>query len=551
MDRPSKESTQPSRGALAAEPVSETGPGPSRATAVSGSNALSQAVDAIHRSPAVRAQRQLIQRIFGASGTLDRAPPALQRRANAVEPESPHHTGHVMARQGGSATEVAGTAPAVQRRVHEWKSGAWKPGQAEAEGQKPFPQQPADGQVFFNDVTGRSGKTAKEAARSLQDLAVQQGSVVNVMADGGEALAAVDIEMKRTFAHDKENQTKYLGYFHFDKADETWKWDAGGDRCTEGAWTDMVKSFLRAFMIANGQLDYIRTRDWFINGTHRVEIDVNYYINRAFNTAPPYWHKDTGGGNLFVNLIFTNSEPIVGTEVTADTRPMGGAKRESLLANMPAEQVEQIEGARQALGGGELAGAIGAEVLPAKGFVSWVDELIWHSSPFMANRKRWTPDLAHDVMSDWVDLNPFFKSETATSYEAMVVIASQEGTALRAAVEQEGVDLDIGTARGYWDNGYCLDGEHHEIVEADLAMVDWSSHKLNDAFGHEQDGSDPRVAPREGQEKPANLVTPSSIAGRPRALSDADIRGRLAPMAQNKMGRNFMRTWVRIKPKKG
>lgn len=475
--------------------------------------------DVIHNSPAMSAQRRQIRHAFGDAAQLET--------------------------RGGDAASPA----AVQRRVHRWTGEAWNPGQAGREGAAAFPQQPDAENPFFNDVTGTVGKTAKGAAEGLKDLAVKEGSVATLMADGGSSLAEVDAEMKKTFSHEDMNQTQFLGFFTFSQADETWKWDAGGDDCPEGSWKEKTSAFLKGFMIANGQMDYIRTRDWYTTGSHVVEVDVNYYINRAFNSAPPYWHKDTGGGNLFVNLIFTNSEPIVGTEVTADSRPMGDVKKASLLSNMPVEQVQDIESTRDVRRGPESAKKIGAGLLPKMGFVSWVDELSWHSSPFMASRKKWSLALAKEAMENYVAPQPFFKVETATSYEAMVQIASVKDTVLWTMLKGDVHSMDIGRSNQLWNQGYHLGGKLGSDVESDIAKVDWPTHKLNEVFGHEQDGEDPRVAKPEGYQKPATLVTPSDLGGRARALSDADTRENLKPYAVSEMGRNFLRSWVRIKPK--
>ena len=430
----------------------------------------------------------------------------------------------------------------AQRRIHEWKDTGWQPGPQAREGTKDFPGEPSDGAIFFNDVTGQQGKTPKEAAESLSELAVKMGSVAEkqiAVSSFGTATNALENE----FPADEPNRTYFLGYFSFNRADETWKWDAGGDNVKRGAWTEPVSSFLKNLMVANGQMDYIRTRDWYVNGTHGVEVDINYYVNRAFGTAPAYWHKDTGGGNLFVNLIFTNAQPIIGTELTADTRKMTDKKAKSLVANLGNEQTGEIEKTRSELLKSKWATGIHSPLLPNQAYVSWVDELFWHSSPFMGNRAKWTSKMATQVMlGDWVDPEPFFKTETPTTYEAMVVIAATPDTFLRKLVPDGDLSkLDIDLARELHSDTNTY---NEEMIEVDIRKVQWGEHKLNDAFGHEQDGEDPRVV------RPAiTLIAPSGIEGRPRALSNAEERDKL-PKVGNAQGRNFIRTWVRVKPLK-
>ncbi len=520
---------------------------------------------------------------------------------------------------------MAAPAPIAQRRIHAWNGQAWTPGERGMDGPHPLPGPPEGAARFFNDRTGQSAATAEEVADGLEHLAVQTGSVSDVMADGGAALAEVEQELpaleafaielekqgwvqararaladmealneereqliqdeedlsdneaafddaedraeyanQRIRRHDDpalvrgDSQVLNLGYFTFNAQDEAWKWDAGGDACPGGAWKDKVSALLRNFMIANGQMAYIRSRKWYGQDTHAIEIDVNYYINRPFSTAPLYWHKDTGGGNLFVNLLFTNERPIVGTEYTADTQPVGAAKKSSLLANMPAEQVDDIERAREGLKAHALGQKIDIGELPRKGYVAWVDELIWHSSPYLANRTPWTVELATKAMTDKADPNAGLKTETPTTYEAMVLIAATPGTTLGKWVDDDGEQLTIDEAEVYWQGGYQIGNEEYgDTVLEDIALVQWGAHKVNGAFGHEQDGADPRVEPSpdgpqddDGHATPFNLVTPSGMAGRPRSASVTETQQSMKALVRgDEKGRNFLRTWVRIKPR--
>ncbi|UJB72938.1 hypothetical protein HRE53_30585 (plasmid) [Acaryochloris sp. 'Moss Beach'] len=293
-------------------------------------------------------------------------------------------------------------------------------------------------------------------------------------------------------------------------------------------------------MIGIGQLDYIRSRDWYKDGKYGVEIDVNYYVNRPFGTSPLYWHKDTGGGNIFVNLIFNNPDVIVGTEWTADTQPMTKEKLETLEANMPEEQIKEIREVREAK---TLKGRdeILTSLLKKYGYVSWVDELMWHSSPFMTNRKKWDKDLATKVMQKKVEPEPFMKMETATSYEAMVIINENQDTVLYNSQREAG-PLDADKADGWWNQGYNLNGKYKKYVLQDVEKVKWPNWKVNEAFGHAQDAGDPRV------NKPKEILSPAGLKGRKRALSDAKKQKEFAKYAEKETGRNFLRTWVRVKP---
>ncbi len=76
----------------------------------------------------------------------------------------------------GSRSEGSAAASRlVQRRVHAWTGKGWDPGEPGREGQVKLPVEPGDAGWFFNDMTGTSGKTAKEAAQSLDNAGRQGG----------------------------------------------------------------------------------------------------------------------------------------------------------------------------------------------------------------------------------------------------------------------------------------------------------------------------------------------------------------------------------------
>lgn len=467
-----------------------------------------------------------------------------------------------LAVQGGSepaqrrVRDVLPGSPPVQRQVHEWKEDSWFPGPSNREGKHQLPQAPEGDKRYFNDVTGMSAASASAAGGTLTSLSVKEGStpdlMANLSADGGVDMAKIDGQLRSAFAvpaNCTDSQILALGYFTFSGGEPGWAWRDGGDNAPSGEWRASIETFLKNFMAANGQLDYLRTRDWFRNGTHSVEIDVNYYMNRAFGNAPLYWHKDTGGGNIFVNLIFLNTQDIIATEVSPDHRPMGEVKKASLLANMPPAQVDEIAVAREELLQSGQTGISGG-ILPSMAYLSWVDELSWHSSPYMDNRLKWTKEDATKVMGNWVGPRTDFKDQTATSYEAMVLIARTEGTQLNEALKHEPLKLDYFLAERYFNGGYRFGGKYEASLSKDLAEVPWADHKVNSAFGHEQDGDDPRVKMPQGYRKPATLITPSGMEGRQRALSDAERRLALTQKVKSLggEGRNFLRTWVRIKP---
>jgi hypothetical protein len=145
-------------------------------------------------------------------------------------------------------------------------------------------------------------------------------------------------------------------------------------------------------MEANGQLPYIQRQKWFTNNRAWVVIDINFYYNRPPNEGFRF-HKDTGGDNLFVNLIFNNKKPQLATEWIEDLKPDASKKTGALELNLPDAEIEKINSTRAAFnraqrpyrleGHGGVRGGVAAG---AAAYVSWVDELVWHSTPAPLSR---------------------------------------------------------------------------------------------------------------------------------------------------------------------
>jgi hypothetical protein len=189
-----------------------------------------------------------------------------------------------------------------------------------------------------------------------------------------------------------------------------------------------------------------------------------------------------------------------------------------------------------------------------------VDELFWHSSPFLGNRARWSAVLAKEVMTDQVEE----KSEPRT-HEAMFLLARTDGTWLFEQLNGQSAELSEDRAFDHWRQGYNLGGSMRDRVRKDIDLVPWSTYKVSEAVGEDQDGSDPRV------EEQKWIRSPSGLLGRPRTLSNAEEQqkwkivqpeetdesssedgvepeGGKKPQPIATKGRNFLRTWVRVKP---
>ena len=120
-------------------------------------------------------------------------------------------------------------------------------------------------------------------------------------------------------------------------------------RYLQAAERKAIVDFLEAFILANGQLRYISQQEWFTSRDYVIGIDVNYYPDRSgFNPASPKFHKDTGGNNIFVNLIFDNPQPIEATEWFVDTEQPSTARKRWQEKLLPASHLKELDRVRQA-----------------------------------------------------------------------------------------------------------------------------------------------------------------------------------------------------------
>ena len=172
-----------------------------------------------------------------------------------------------------------------------------------------------------------------------------------------------------------------------------------------------VVAFLEKFMEANGQWPYIERQPWFTNKEYAIGIDINYYSDRRETEAPltdPLegfgnlgFHKDTAGDNVFVSLIFDNEQPIAGTEWFPDVEPEGEAVRTHQAALQPPEYRTELEALREANRAmfGRKSEVQGGVTKGAHSYVSWVDDALWHATPYPYARERLS---AADVIQ-WYD----------------------------------------------------------------------------------------------------------------------------------------------------
>jgi hypothetical protein len=174
-------------------------------------------------------------------------------------------------------------------------------------------------------------------------------------------------------------------------------------------------------MKINGQLPYIFKQPWYREGEAAIDIEINFYMNRGYNSIFGF-HKDTGGDNLFFNLIFNNKEPMLATEWTEDLSQWGEKaskktnemkkieiepqKHAKMKERMPKRAIKAIKEARRTVRTqySSTNPLIRGGTVGPVAYVSAVDELGWHSTPSPLSRAQYQEDYSKE-MSSGVELS--------------------------------------------------------------------------------------------------------------------------------------------------
>ncbi len=138
-----------------------------------------------------------------------------------------------------------------------------------------------------------------------------------------------------------------------------------------------IKQNVLNTLTVTGQLDYLK---YVSDDRWKILIDVHYYRDRAQNQL--IFHKDTTGDTLFVNLNFITDTEIAGPEYILNPPAISG-RDHSLEKTLPAKFRRDLRITRRNLPEPQ---EIRATRIPAKGIVSFVDELIHHTTPHLGRR---------------------------------------------------------------------------------------------------------------------------------------------------------------------
>lgn len=285
--------------------------------------------------------------------------------------------------------------------------------------------------------------------------------------------------------------------------------------------SDELVNFLTSFMKANGQLAYIESKDWFTNNVFDAVVEINFYPEREFKEDDNRLgvHKDTDSRNLFVNLIFNNTTSMPATEWTWDEMPPDKKRLEQELEMLlPEEEVSAILSAKDSIRNSGLSGLKNWEggLVQPNGYVSWIDELIWHSTPAIEKRLLYDKEDVKELFANKVHHENIFL------YEAMLILAKNNSEINKRFGDKL---IDFNTWRTEASSLHDVDRiVDRKMLETHIESFAWSTHKISGDGGQVE-----VVGSEEGR------YVPTHTGGRPRANSnDSEIRSNKSAIEEMK-----------------
>ncbi|WP_264564733.1 DUF4157 domain-containing protein [Flavobacterium sp. N3904] len=141
-----------------------------------------------------------------------------------------------------------------------------------------------------------------------------------------------------------------------------------------------IATNVRNTLTTSDQLKYIQQNE-LVNQEWKIIVDVDFYYERPSNSIG--FHKDTVGRSLFVNLNFNNLDhELVGPEYILN--PPAIQEHDQHIGNkLPDEFKKDLARERKRI---PTPTEIQGTRIPKRGMVSFVDEMIHHSTPFIGHR---------------------------------------------------------------------------------------------------------------------------------------------------------------------
>lgn len=452
-------------------------------------------------------------------------------------------------RQRGAAVSSRAPASMLQRKIWHFTENQWKVAEYGTAGGFTKPLNPLDGS-FFNDVNNKTGNTLDEVRAGLLDRTMQVGSVTELSEEGAWTALAVKLEDEckakiPDAKGDTVEKTKDimldLGVIRLQRGVDGKVVGAAAVPGKEQKHSADIASFIVSFMRKNGQLGYIERQPWFKDNLRDVNLDLNFYFNRPMSDSGELgMHKDTAGDNLFVNIIFSNTEETPATEWTQDRDLPKGVKEELSRRLMPTEMFDAINAAKLALGtdairiGGK--DTIEGDTMPRLAYVSWVDELIWHSTPSLNNRPKW--NMAQYMKDNWK------KTDDSRIYEVALMLVEKDSSRLHRTWLRYREKFGNVFSKRAWTvfQGTMMKDTGAWLLKdlfADLDAFDWGAHKFSGRTAEEVDLDFRKLTK-------AKSAVPTGVTGRLRANSDAAMLQKIIAASKKQPKRSFLRTWVRV-----
>lgn len=313
--------------------------------------------------------------------------------------------------------------------------------------------------------------------------------------------------------------------------------------------SEAVIGFLETFMVRNGQWDYLRHQDWFTNGEFVVAVEANYYPDRTGSNVRPAFHKDSAGINVFANLIFANTRPMEATEWFADLEEPSAKRAQWQKRNVPAGYLKDLAVARDRLRGKDTGPVSGGVTGNEYTYVSWVDDLVWHSTPAPSRRVPFTvaaaqrayPKLVQTFSGNFGYFDDGLKI-TVLGAELARSFADDPETLLHQWVTQNKQPVrDLESAKNAWAAVYLGDGGKDRF-DQDVETRGQKTWRIIGAYAI-ANSADPNLPGSE------NLYeTPAGLSNRERSNSLDENQQTLEAARRDNAGvpRSFIRTWVRL-----
>ena len=425
--------------------------------------------------------------------------------------------------------------------------------------------------------------------RTLGALLMQTGSLKDLVdRDAGTEWERLAVELPKSFqGFPAVLATAYYSYDPDNGSHSAPRTELADQGPKNAGLVDDVVAFLENFMEKNGQWPYIERQAWFtgVEGvdadeggeavdaagpTHVIAIDINYYSDRSKDQTSLGFHKDTAGDNIFVNLIFDNQKQIAATEWFPDLEPQGEATRQHQEALQPEAYRQELESAREAglymygadaeISGGLTKGALS--------YVSWVDDAVWHATPYPESRNTRSAD---EVIADYEEF------ETLSAFDHVKTPGSEElenEAALHAegSVERDNVEFWLGVwhrwvtvlgTLGRWMGSHLqqwLTRTNYSVRDVESwAALAWeklyrgkkadfeADVKKADTSWRTSHGAAEAIAPDDKVgSKSMRQVPPSAGRMRANSVNGDAVKAAIEESTLAGTPRRFIRTWVRM-----